>query len=239
MLISRLLRPSRLVLVHFLYFLLLSGPARAQEPENIKIGPVVADARGSLGRYKQSAALAAPYGIAQTELPTLGLGFDVGGHWYPVKWKIVTFGVGASFHVSRGHHGAPQVDGKPVGKEVTQRFTSFAPQLSFNFSGLTGWSYLSGGIGSSHLTIASSDPTVTTPSTTPTPVVPDSAAATPLNPWRRTINYGGGARWFLKDRLAFSLDIRFYAINPQIPLENVTPAPRMTLMVISAGVAFK
>ena len=32
----------------------------------------------------------------------------------------------------------------------------------------------------------------------------------PLN----TINYGGGARWFIKPHVAFSFDVRFYAINP-------------------------
>ena len=29
-----------------------------------------------------------------------------------------------------------------------------------------------------------------------------------------TINYGGGARWFIKPRLAFSIDVRFYAVSP-------------------------
>ena len=32
---------------------------------------------------------------------------------------------------------------------ITERFTSIAPQLSFNFGGKRGWSYLSGGIGPS------------------------------------------------------------------------------------------
>lgn len=199
----------------------------------MKVGPVVADARGSLPRYKQSDQLAGPYGIAQIELPSLGLGLDLGGHWYPVRWRVVTLGIGGSIHVSRGHHGAAEVDSTPVGKDVTLRFTSFAPQLSFNFAGTTGWSYLSGGLGTSSMTVATSDPTSgTTPST-------DPLAPSPLNPRRKTINYGSGARWFMKDHVAFSLDIRFYAINPQIPLEDVRPAPRMTLMVISAGVAFK
>ena len=30
----------------------------------------------------------------------------------------------------------------------------------------------------------------------------------------KTINYGGGARWFAKAHVAFSFDVRFYAINP-------------------------
>ena len=28
-----------------------------------------------------------------------------------------------------------------------------------------------------------------------------------------TINYGGGARWFAKKHMAFSLDVRFYEIK--------------------------
>ena len=36
----------------------------------------------------------------------------------------------------------------------------------------------------------------------------------------KTINYGGGARWFTKTHLAFSFDVRFYAINPGTRLQT-------------------
>ena len=56
----------------------------------------------------------------------------------------------------------------------------------------------------------------------------------------KTINYGGGARWFAKKHLALSVDLRFYAINPHGGLRRSVPrVPRMTLMMLSAGASFK
>jgi hypothetical protein len=54
----------------------------------------------------------------------------------------------------------------------------------------------------------------------------------------KTVNYGGGARWFMKNHLAFSFDVRFYAINPGTPY-LATGSPRTTLTIISAGVSVK
>ena len=42
---------------------------------------------------------------------------------------------------------------------------------------------------------------------------PSAADVEPL----QTVNYGGGARWFIKNHLAFSLDVRFYEIQPGTP----------------------
>jgi hypothetical protein len=56
----------------------------------------------------------------------------------------------------------------------------------------------------------------------------------------KTINYGGGARWFIKPHLAFSFDVRFYAINPGTPyLAGTLGSPRTTLMIIGAGISLK
>jgi hypothetical protein len=55
----------------------------------------------------------------------------------------------------------------------------------------------------------------------------------------KTINYGGGARWFAKRHLAFSFDVRFYAINPGPPYLGNPGSPRTTLMIIAAGVSLK
>ena len=79
---------------------------------------------------------------------------------------------------------------------MTETLTSWLSELSLNFGNGNGWSYLSGGVGVSRWSI-----------------VPAGAAPLPIdNQWRKTINYGGGARWFAKKRLAFSLDVRFYEI---------------------------
>jgi hypothetical protein len=54
----------------------------------------------------------------------------------------------------------------------------------------------------------------------------------------KTINYGGGARWFIKPHVAFSFDVRFYAINPSSS-GAFAASPRTTLVVIGAGVSVK
>ena len=60
----------------------------------------------------------------------------------------------------------------------------------------------------------------------------------------KTINYGGGARWFIKSHVAFSFDVRFYAINPGVVLARPNGtlregSPRTTLTAIGAGVSIK
>jgi hypothetical protein len=55
----------------------------------------------------------------------------------------------------------------------------------------------------------------------------------------KTINYGGGARWFIKPHVAFSFDVRFYAIKSRSRLDGAPASPRTTLMVIGAGVSIK
>ena len=54
----------------------------------------------------------------------------------------------------------------------------------------------------------------------------------------KTINYGGGARWFIKAHLAFSFDVRFYAINPGSAY-TFSQSPRTRLLVVGAGVSVK
>ena len=54
-----------------------------------------------------------------------------------------------------------------------------------------------------------------------------------------TLNYGGGARWFVRPGLAFSFDVRFFAINPLGEIESEPGSPRLTRMAFSAGVSIK
>ena len=112
-------------------------------------------------------------------------------------------------------------------KETTtrklERFQSLGSQLSFNFGSGTGWSYISGGIGTSTWSLQ-----------------PTGTAETPQDTERlKTINYGGGARWFAQPHLAFSFDVRFYAVNPGSPSLGLPGSPRATLLIIGAGVSVK
>jgi hypothetical protein len=108
-------------------------------------------------------------------------------------------------------------------RAVDETFKALSPQLSLNFGNGNGWSYLSGGI-----------------SLATWSVVPAGAPPLPIDDERRrTISYGGGARWFAKKHLAFSLDVRFYDIPAAAPQAGVTVSPRAKLLVIGAGISLR
>ena len=168
--------------------------------------------------------LAESRGLSLAELPGLGVGVDVGAHVYLPKWRAITFGIGGELTFGRAHSTPPTVAGQPTFvRPVTERFMSVAPQLSFNFGTGHGWSYLSGGIGKSVWSIH------------PDGEEPGEADLAQL----KTINYGGGARWFAKQHLAFSFDVRFYTVDPSTPQFGFPSRPRTTLMIIGAGVSLK
>lgn len=53
-----------------------------------------------------------------------------------------------------------------------------------------------------------------------------------------TLNYGGGARWFVRPGLALSLDIRIFAISPLDATDAEPGSPRMTRMAFNIGASF-
>jgi len=210
---------KRVLLLLVLVLTLWPNSAAAQQ--ETKIGPWAVDAHGSLPSLGPTAEVAAPYGLTKADLPSRGLGLDVAAHWYPVSRRAVTVGIGVGMHTSRGHQGPIETNGTVSGADTTVRFTALSPQISFNFGSGKGWSYLSGGPGSS------------------TYAVTTSALAAARKTRRKTINFGCGARWFSRDHLAFSLDLRVYLINPQAATDLVMQQPHMRLTVLSAGVSFK
>jgi len=69
---------------------------------------------------------------------------------YLLKWRAVTFGIGGELTFGRAHSTPSTAAGQATGLQpVRERFVSAAPQLSFNFGTGHGWSYLSGGMGTS------------------------------------------------------------------------------------------
>ena len=197
-------------------------PARAQEPPP-PIPLFVVDVQGNVPRFPQDPILADSRGISLTELPGAGLGGQLGVHVYFFKFKAMTVGVGGQTIVARAKQ-TPPTDVQNQIKAVTEKFRSLGGQISLNFGSGTGWSYLSGGIGRSNWSI-----------------VPEGRKLLPGDEEVvKTINYGGGARWFAKSHLAFSLDVRLYAINPGVAsLPGHIGSPRTTFMVIGAGVSLK
>jgi hypothetical protein len=205
---------------------LVATTASAQQAprpgEEQKIGHFVVDAHASTIGFKQSGTIATPLGVNSSNLPGRGVGFDVAAHVYPLTWRRITLGVGGGVHMSRSHSGPTVLYGVKTGSDVRARLTAYSPQVSMNFGHANGWSYLSGGAG---------------PTTVAYSV--DGKAIDDANRHRLAINYGAGGRWFFKDRLAFSFDLRFYSIRPPSGTSTAPTVPRMTLMVLAAGISFK
>jgi hypothetical protein len=203
--------------------------ARAQDPPP-KIGPFVIDLHGTVPRFPKAPSLAASRDLVVTELPGRGLGAQVGAHVYFLRIRAVTFGVGGEVAASRARKKPPPTQvAPPTGSETVplrateEQFKTAGAQLSFNFGTGHGWSYISGGIGQSTWS-----------------VMPDGREPFPSDLARlKTINYGGGARWFAKKHVAFSFDVRFYAINPGPAFGLIPGSPRTTMLVIGAGASFK
>ena len=112
----------------------LVSTAEAQMASDLPIGRYVIDVRGALLKIPSSAELASPYGLAAVDLPGLGLGFDVGAHVYPVRWRWVTFGVGLDLAIGRASAGVVEAeDGTTSGTDGTTRSTAVSPQVPPNF----------------------------------------------------------------------------------------------------------
>ena len=202
----------------------------AQEPPP-RIGPFVVDFHGIAPKFGDNADLAQSRELSPAQLPGMGLGTRAGVHVYLPKIIGVTVGVGGEVLIGRSHADAPgptldPTTGLPTPstlRPVTETFKSISPQISLNFGNGHGWSYLSGGIGRSQWAI-----------------IPDGRASRPVDEEGiRTINYGGGARWFIKPHLAFSLDIRLYEIDNGTPTLEFPGSPRTVLLVIGAGISIR
>ena len=194
-------------------------PAAAQDPG--RIGPFVIDIHGSFVNVGQDELLATNRGLTPDQLAGSGLGIDVGGHVYLFRYREVTFGVGVSAVFMETSRTPGPDDPDPERPTVNTRFSALSPQLSFNFGDGDGWSYLSGGLGTSRMSVFEAQETE------------------PSQRRAGTLNYGGGARWFIRPSLAFSFDVRLYAISPLEQTNTEPGSPRMTRVAISVGISIK
>jgi len=213
-----------------LFVSLARTPLYAQDPPP-RIGPWVVDVHGVMPKFGDDPALAQSRDLSQGELPGVGLGVTAGVHLYLPKMLGLTVGLGGEGLIGRSHSEppGPTVDPRTGAsipstlRPVTETFKSISPQLSLNFGNGNGWSYLSVGIGGSIWSL-----------------IPEGLEPLPADEERiRTINYGGGARWFIKPRLAFSLDVRLYEIDNGTPQLGYPGSPRTVLLVIGAGISIK
>ena len=199
-------------------------PAYAQDPPP-RIGPFVVDARGAVAMFGDDPDLAASRLLLQSQMPGFGFGLIAGAHVYFPKVIGIVFGVGGEFFVARAHRDPPDlIPVSPLAfRPVTETFQTMSPQISMNFGNGNGWSYLSVGLGRSTWSI-----------------LPDGVPPRPLDEESmRTINYGGGARWFFRRHLAFGVDARLYEIDVGPAFHGFPGSPRTLLLVIGAGIAVK
>jgi hypothetical protein len=194
--------------------------ARAQDPLP-RIPLVVVDLHGTFTNFPSSTDLAQSRGLPAGDLPGAAPGADLALHIYPLRWRAITFGIGGQVTFERARHTPTAAEGASA--PTTERFFSGGPQLSLNFGSGAGWSYISGGIGRSVWQIV------------PDGADPQAADQARLN----TSNYGGGARWFMRKHLAFSFDVRFYAISPGPSTLEAKGSPRTRLVIIGAGASVK
>jgi hypothetical protein len=205
-------------------------PASAQTRERLPLFAVDVHA-GTLGLPQAEGWV--PEVSNDTELPGRAWGGIVSGTVYPYRLGLITFGVGASLATARGKSASLTIESgsgstatTTVTPAVRTSITTVAPQLSINFGQRLGWSYLSAGIGQSK--VASSADAV---GTTPGIIVPDS--------WNSALNFGGGARWFMKKRLGAGFDVRFVKLGTRSATATLPAAKRTQLWTISAGITIQ
>lgn len=204
--------------------LLLTNPAavaHAQEPE--PIGRFAADARVALPNFPDDAAIATALSVTTDNLPGRGLGLSFGMHVYPARMGKVTLGIGGELLLTRASRTLePTTEGGMPGPTVDARFSALSPQVSLNFGNARGFSYVSAGIGWGTFTVEREAAPVESP---------DGRL--------RTLNYGGGARWFAREHLAFTFDLRFHRFGAQEATTGRPAYPAGRMMIFSAGISVK
>jgi hypothetical protein len=197
---------------------IVAGQAAAQTSPP---GPWVLDVRGVTSAVPTDAAFYPA--LATSFVPSRGFGVDVGAHVYPFDLGFARIGLGASFVGVRSTAVAPAqsagAEGSPAtaGQRVTLNMRTIAPQISANFGSRDGWSYLSAGVGAASLNTETAD------------VMPGRQDSGRL----RSVNFGGGARWFIRERLAFGFDLRAHRIAAG------SGTPKTTLFAVNAGLSFR
>lgn len=214
-----------------LLVLLAAVPANAQTSEERLPWFAVDLHAGSVGLPAAEGWI--PVVSADTPVPGRAWGLGAGATVYPVRFGIITLGVGASISTAKGKGesltmttGSGATATTRVTPIVRTRALNLIPQLSLNFGRKYGWSYLSAGVGRTKVT-SSADAVGTTPQIG----VPES--------WNQALNFGGGARWFMKDHLGAGFDVRFIKLGSR-GASGLLPSARRTQMItFSAGISIQ
>ena len=202
------------------FFLVLAAPAAAQLPSAGPPGPYVIDLRGATSALPTDSGFYPTLGETIT-VPARGFGFEAAGHVYPLAVGPARIGFGVSF---------TQLRGTATALAATLRL--LAPQVSFNFGTSRGWSYLSAGLGSASMTTRVEGALEGEADTATTDATADSGSV-------RSLNFGGGARWFITTHVAASFDVRFHRLAAGAAREGRGGTPGGTVTAVSAGLSIK
>lgn len=210
--------------------LLIATPALAQNEERLPWFAV--DLHGaSVGLPTAEGWI--PVVSADTPVPGRAWGLAAGATVYPVRFGLMTLGLGASLATAKGNGESPTIttgSGTTATTRVTAivrtRVLNLMPQLSINFGHKFGWSYLSAGVGRSKVS-SSADAVDATPEI----VVPES--------WNQALNFGGGARWFMKPHLGAGFDVRFVKLGSRGASGAILSARRTQMITFSAGISIQ
>lgn len=192
----------------------------APSTRDVRLPLAVVDARLAFAPLGHDELTATGLSVTADTLPGTGLGGVIGAHVYPLRTRTFGLGVGAEAMLVRASHDLTDVEGEPTGDTIRRRLRSVSGQVSFNFGHRNGWSYLTAGMG-------------------PTAFESYLDGTTPDGLSPASLNFGGGARWFNFEHLAFTLDLRFYTTKPALATTNTAARSRKNVIVISGGIAIK
>lgn len=196
--------------------------AQAAAQTTLPPGPWVLDVRGVTSPVPTDARFYPP--LATSSVPSRGFGVDVGAQVYLLSLRLARIGVGANFVSVRSTAVGPvaAADDETTiaaagGQRLTLNMQMIAPQVSANFGSRDGWSYLSAGVGTASVTTETSD----------------VMAGRQESGWLRSVNFGGGARWFITSRLAFGFDLRAHRIAAG------SGTPKTSVFAVGAGLSIR
>ena len=197
---------------------LVAGPADAQPRE--PLGGVVADLRALTVSLPTSLGWTVPVSTIDSLVPGRGLGAEGGAHLFVGPGRFRRLSVGASGLVAEGRATGADAGGVATPTVATRLF-AVAPHAALNFGHRDGWSYLSFGAGAASVRSTEGG-------------VADAPAT-----WGLAFHYGGGARWFLTEHVALSLDLRFWALTPRPESATRSRAAATTHVAFGAGLSFR
>ena len=168
-----------------------------------------------------------------TPIPDRGWGPAVAATVYPFRVGVMTLGFGAAASIARGKSDSLEIitgSGATATTRVTPvvrtQVASLMPQVSINFGHKLGWSYLSAGVGRTRVFSAADE-------------VGDSLQLIVPAAWNQALNFGGGARWFMKPRLGAGFDVRFVKLGSRGATAVLPAARRSQTITFSAGISIQ